>query len=424
MKATRVTMKLAVALLAGAGLVAACAALARVPDLARAPVPSLLLYAGAFACYALGACALHAARGRGALLLVLAVAGAARLALLPAPPTLSTDAYRYVWDARVASAGISPYAHPPEAPALAHLRDAEIYPRLNHPGWRTIYPPGAQAFFRAVYTLRPDNVLAMKTAVGLLEAVGVATLIGLLGMLGISPVRAVIYAWNPLVLLEGWGSAHLDAMVVPAVVGAVWAQMAGRHALAGGLLAAGTLLKLYPAALLPLLLGPGALPALGAFAAVLALGYAPAAGGGLSVLGSLPRYLTEEYFNPGLLRSLVDVPGLSVAALATWVLWQGTRRREAPLPARALAVIGGYLLLSPNLFPWYALWLVPFLAAVPSLPWIAFTGSVAMAYTFFLQEPWAIPWWARVVEAAPLLAGAAWWLHRRRPAARLAEGSA
>lgn len=423
MTATSVTARRVAALLAGAGLVAACAALARVPDLAGAPVTFLLLYAGAFASYALGAWLLHAARGRAALLLVLGVAGAARLALLPAAPTLSTDAYRYVWDARVARAGISPYAYPPEAPEVGHLRDAEIYPRLNHPTWRTIYPPGAQALFRAVHWLRPDSVLAMKIALGLIEAIGVAALIGMLGALGVSRTRAVIYAWNPLVLLEGWGSAHLDATVVAAVVGAIWAQAAGRHALAGGLLGAGTLLKLYPAALLPLLMGPGALAALGAFAAVLALGYAPAAGGGLSVLGSLPRYLSEEYFNPGLLRTLVDVPGLSVGALAAWVFWQGTRRREAPLPARTLPVIGGYLLLSPNLFPWYALWLVPVLAAVPSLPWIAFTGTVAMAYTFFLEEPWAIPWWARVAEAVPLLAGAACWLHRLRPAAALAERS-
>jgi len=99
------------AALAGAGLVAACAALARVPNLAQAPVTFLLLFAGAFACYALGAWGLHESRGGRAMLLVLLVAGAARLALLPAAPTLSTDAYRYVWDARVASAGISPYLH-------------------------------------------------------------------------------------------------------------------------------------------------------------------------------------------------------------------------------------------------------------------------------------------------------------------------
>jgi hypothetical protein len=50
---------------------------------------------------------------------------------------------------------------------------------------------------------------------------------------------------------------------------------------------------------------------------------------------------------------------------------------------------------------------------VPSIPWIAFTGTVGLAYTFFLGQPWAIPWWARVLEFAPLAAGVAWWMARR-----------
>jgi hypothetical protein len=33
---------------------------------------------------------------------------------------------------------------------------------------------------------------------------------------------------------------------------------------------------------------------------------------------------------------------------------------------------------------------------------IVFTSTVAFAYAFFLSEPWAIPWWARMVEVAPL----------------------
>jgi hypothetical protein len=38
---------------------------------------------------------------------------------------------------------------------------------------------------------------------------------------------------------------------------------------------------------------------------------------------------------------------------------------------------------------------------------------VALAYTFFLSEPWAIPWWARLIEGAPLAVGAAGWVARQ-----------
>ena len=137
-----------VLLVAGIGLVAACFAVARVENLVGAPRAFLALFGVAFACYGAALWAAARLRERRALLIVLAVALLARLALLWSPPTLSTDAYRYVWDARVATAGSSPYAAAPTAPELAHLRDGVIYPRLNHPTWRTIYPPGAQTFFR------------------------------------------------------------------------------------------------------------------------------------------------------------------------------------------------------------------------------------------------------------------------------------
>src|SRR6266478_1134147 len=59
---------------------------------------------------------------------VLTVGLIARLVLLPVVPTLSTDIYRYVWDARVAHIGISPYAYPPSARELEPLRDLALFP--------------------------------------------------------------------------------------------------------------------------------------------------------------------------------------------------------------------------------------------------------------------------------------------------------
>ena len=55
--------------------------------------------------------------------LVLGVAVAMRLLTLTAPPMLSSDVYRYVWDGRVQLAGINPYRYLPAADELAFLRD-------------------------------------------------------------------------------------------------------------------------------------------------------------------------------------------------------------------------------------------------------------------------------------------------------------
>jgi alpha-1,6-mannosyltransferase len=395
---------------AGAGLVAACAAIASVPSLPDAIPLFFLLFGAAFVCYAAGSWWTPSVGGPRILILVLGVALMARLALVWASPTLSTDAYRYVWDARVARAGIDPYAHSPWAKELEPLRDREVFPNLNHPTWRTVYPPGAQAFFQAVYRLRPDSVLGMKLAIGLAELIGVATVLGCLAAGGRPLSRVVVYAWNPLVLVEVWGMGHLDGLVVPAVAGAAWAAMRRRYALAGGLLGAGALVKLYPAAMLSLLPIAAWPVALVAFAVVMLAGYGPSLLAGAGVLGSLPRYVAEEYFNPGLVRSVVESPSAMLAAAGLWVLAVNIGRREEPLPARAVPLVGGLLLLSPNIFPWYAVWLTPFLAFAPSMPWTAFTGTIVLAYAFFLQQPWSVPAWARVLEFVPLALGASWWL--------------
>lgn len=400
--------------IAGVGLIASCVALAAQPNLAAAPRRFLLLYAVAFACYAAGAWLLRDARGARACVLVLGVALVARLALFPAAPSLSTDAYRYVWDARVARAGFSPYAFAPNAPELEALRDAEIYPRLNHPTWRTVYPPGAQVFFQAVYALAPDSVMAMKTALGLFELLGLGALLGLLRASGIPAPRVILYAWNPLVLVEIWGSGHLDALVVPSVVAVAWAAMANRPALAGALLAGGALVKLYPAALLPLLAGVGGLRVAAVFAAIVLAAYAAAGREGIESLFALGRYIQEEYFNPGLLRSLIDSHALVLSGLVAWIAWSSARTPNAPLPERMVPLIGGVIVLGANVFPWYALWLVPMLAVAPSPAWIAFTGMVALAYTFFLTDAWSIPWWARAAQVVPLVAVALGWLRPRR----------
>ena len=76
------------------------------------PLPRLLLPAAAFVCY--GAAGLHATRAGTshgtAVALIWTIAVLARLALLPLPPELSDDIYRYLWDGHVLGQGTNPYA--------------------------------------------------------------------------------------------------------------------------------------------------------------------------------------------------------------------------------------------------------------------------------------------------------------------------
>src|SRR5262249_52272352 len=129
------------------------------------------------------------------------------------------------------------------------------------------------------------------------------------------------------------------------------------------------------------------------------------------------RYVSDEYFNPGLVRSLVNEPRAALAATAIWVFAIAWRERAGSLAERAAPMIAGVIVLGANGFPWYVVWLVRFLSVRPSMSLIIFTGTVGFAYSFFLSDPWTIPVWARLLEVAPLaiavavkLQGAVGWL--------------
>ncbi|MXV95951.1 MAG: hypothetical protein F4Z92_08855, partial [Gemmatimonadetes bacterium] len=82
-------------------------------DAVAMPLPRLLLPAAAFLCYAAaGLSATRTGTSNGTpIALIWAIAVLARLVLLPLPPELSDDIYRYLWDGHVLGQGINPYAH-------------------------------------------------------------------------------------------------------------------------------------------------------------------------------------------------------------------------------------------------------------------------------------------------------------------------
>ena len=161
-------------------------------------------------------------------------------------------------------------------------------------------------------------------------------------------------------------------------------------------------MKLYPAVLYLLLPRRRRASVVALFTSVLAAGVIVTGGPDHWPFAPIARFVRDEYFNPGLVRSFVNEPMLALATTAAWVIAVAWRGGAAHLAVRAVPLVTGVIVLGPNVFPWYAVWLVPLVAVTPSVPLIVFTGTVAFAYTFFISQPWAIPWWARLVEGAPL----------------------
>jgi alpha-1,6-mannosyltransferase len=387
-------------------------------------IPSFLaIYALAFAAYL---AALHAARGLSArgLRMALLVSMAWRAALVTVPPLLSDDLYRYVWEGRIQLHGGNPYAWDdrPDSPKWATLRDA-VWERLNHKDYTAIYPPLWQLATRGVVAL-DDSPTAMKAFVVVCEALMLLALGRLLRVRGLPPERILVAAWSPLSLLEIAGSGHNEAFGLLFLVLSLLALETRRplaSALAAALAFQSKLVPGFVAAAWWRRYRPFHWLAAVVVAGLLALPYASA---GVGLWQSLDKYGRYWLFNETLFAPLAAVAGSHEAAVAIAAglvvlvaVTLGARRTE-PVAA-ALGVLTAWLLLTPNVLPWYALWLVPLLALRETPAVLLFTGTVVLAYLVYpgwlLGGPWHISWGVRALEYGPCVAVMALdWVRSRR----------
>jgi alpha-1,6-mannosyltransferase len=347
------------------------------------------------------------------------------LPFLLMPPGQDDDIHRYVWDGRVQRLGYNPYTAVPSDPALAGLHTPETR-TLNNPDVPSLYPAGAELFFRAVTAIH-ESVFTLKVAFVLCEFAIVFVLLDVLRRNGREAHWVLAYAWNPLLAVEVAGSGHIDIvgvlllLVSVAALGRRWRTLA---ALAFGLAVA---VKLLPIVLLPLYwkrvrIRDGALAV-----AVFVLLYAPFFNQGGIPIGSLGTYVQSFRFNDPVFAVLerVAAPQL-VAGLAALVgfltaIWM--RNKTSAWSADAFAwPMAASLLCAPVLYPWYLLWLLPFLRSASTLPIIIWTVSIIPTYYVWhlrrLGRPWLVPGWIMLLEYGSVAAAGAIIAFRRitRPA--------
>jgi hypothetical protein len=318
--------------------------------------------------------------GRAALAGILLVGLAMRLIVLPSPPA-SSDIYRYIWDGRVQAAGINPYRYLPADEAVRALRDEAIYPRINRGSYApTIYPPMAELVFLAATRISETPVF-MKTVMIGFEGIAVWAILQLLAARGLPSTRVLLYAWHPLPLWEFAGSGHVDAMAIAFLLLAFVAADRRSPILAGIGLAAGVLIKYFPAVAGPAIYKrwDWRLPA--AFAASAALLYLPYLGAGTKVFGFLGGYVAEEGLEQGsgiflwqLAGTLLHLPEhafafyFPLAAIVMAALGLAAvllrRERKADLAAAMMLAVTFMILFSPH-YPWYFAWLIPFACVHP-----------------------------------------------------------
>lgn len=371
--------------------------------------------------------------GTGTLVACVAVAVAARAALAAGAPLVSDDVYRYIWDGRVQQFGLSPYEAVPDDPALAALHTAETR-RIDPTSavLPSIYPPLAQRFFLAV-TAVDDSVAAMVAAVVLCDLLTLLVLWRWLAGSGRNPWWVLAYGWHPLVILEGASGAHVDAVgTLLVVLGA--RALARRRSLAAALaLAAAVAVKFLPLVLAPLLWRRVRLRHAAAAGVGLALLYLPFVGpDGTLPIGSLATYAAQWRFNGPLFRGLelwVGIPGAVAAAVgAGLAAAAAARRRLGPDDPAAWAwPLGITVAFLPAVYPWYLVWVTPFLTSRAVAPLTAWTVVAPLTYLVWTPhlagEGWFVPGWVELVEYGLVTGVAAWvWstasIDKRNPAGR------
>lgn len=336
--------------------------------------------------------------------------------IIQAPTVLSKDMYRYIWDGRVQQSGINPYRHPPDAEALAGLRDDQIYPKLNRKDQPTIYPAGAQIFFRIFYRLVGDSVIGYKGLAAGFDMMTLLVLAGLLRAHQLHVSRIIVYAWNPLVVFEISYSGHLEGLTIFFVTSALYLYTTGRKRSGIVILALSTAIKLYPGILIAALVNRGdRIQGTGIFLVTLLLLYLPFLGAGVKIAGFLPVYLKNpfEAFNLGLkfllmrLHTGLDYFLLSVVFLSAVIVtvaivfFREKKGNEKTLHAYFLT--GLLIILMPAaLHPWYVIMIIPFLAVHPSPAWLLFTITVCLSYLKYASPGGVMPTWVLLAEYLPL----------------------
>jgi hypothetical protein len=336
-----------------------------------------------------------------------------RIPFLMMPPDSDDDIHRYLWDGRVQRLGYNPYKVIPADPALAGLHTPETR-GLNNPEVPSPYPAGAQLFFRGVTAIH-ESILAFKMAFVICDFAIVLLLLNVLRRSGEGEHWVLAYAWHPLVATNVAGSGHIDIvgalllLVSFAALGRRWRMTA---ALAFGLAVA---VKFLPMVLAPLYWRRVRIR--DALIAVLVAGalYAPFLEHGRIPIGSLGVYVQRFRFNDPVFATVEGIANPAVAAglavlvgLATAVWLRN--RQNAPGPSAWAWPMAASLACAPVVYPWYLLWLLPFLRARSALPLLVWTVSILPTYFVWhlrsLGQAWRVPGWVLWLEYGSVAAAA------------------
>lgn len=359
---------------------------------------------------------------------VLGLALVLRLVLLPSLPTLSDDFYRFIWDGRLLLQGIHPFAELPSYyMQQGHLaKDSYgyfLYTHMNSPGYFTVYPPVCQLIFTLAAWLTPENtagsVIFMRLLIILAEAGTVFLMLTLLKKYGLPRKYVLLYALNPLVILELTGNLHFEGLMLLFLLLSLHFFHKNKLVPTALFFALAIGAKLLPLILLPLYVrrlgwrksfrffGVTALFTLLLFAPLINTELVQGLSAGVSL------YFQKFEFNAGLYYLVREIGyaalGYNTIAVAGKVLAGCTfaaivlfayqeKARELRLPAAYLWVWFIYLLFATTVHPWYIIPLLAYSIFTTYRFSVLWSGLIFITYAGYSREGYHELLWFTLIE--------------------------
>lgn len=162
--------------------------------------------------------------------LVILAAFGLRIILLFSTPQLSDDYFRYFFDGHLIGAGINPYLYWPSTsvemlPNQLEELSEELYSGMNSKEYYTIYPPLHQAlFFMATYFSQSvqESLIQLRWILIFFDLLNILLLSKIMRAFGFGLKGLVLYAFNPLVILELTGNLHFEGIVLTFLLATVF----------------------------------------------------------------------------------------------------------------------------------------------------------------------------------------------------------
>ena len=180
-------------------------------------------------------------------------------------PSLSDDVYRFIWDGQLIVAGQNPLLSTPDnyLSALSitgsnYLYLQHLHGLINHPQFYTCYPPLMQGVFTVAAFLGGDSIftsiIIIKLVVAVADCVAVYFITKISQKINVDVKLVVLYALNPLVIIEGAGNAHFEVVQVALLVMSIYLILKHKLFFAAVLWGLAIVTKLLPLLLLPLII--------------------------------------------------------------------------------------------------------------------------------------------------------------------------